>query len=379
MVDLASFLDAASKPELESLLSGVRKKLAEAESPNTVPTSAGAAFHVPEGTKFLTGEQLDEVTGSFAEWFAEAKNPLQSRSRARLWLAFLLIRYGALRLGEVLALDDKKDFRVSANQLSVRGANARRVLLPQPVMEQIAELLQSPMFFGLRGEIFHLDPGYLRRKFYERAKACGLPGKLFNPRIIRHSRAIELLRGGVPLQVAQSFLGQQNLNMTANFLEFSGDAVENIVGRYIAREGKMKTSARNSFTGRVSGIARDGLLVEVEITTAAGLKIVAVITEESMVNLGLVTGAIATAIIKAPWVFLSLDNEEITTSARNRFPGSISDIKSTAVASEVVTDLADGTKVCALATRESVDRMGLRRGMDIQVMFKAFSVILNVE
>ena len=378
MVDLATYLESANNPKLEDVLSGVKHKFAEKNTAKAAVAADSAAFSIPKGTKRLTGEQLDAVTASFAEWYAEAKNPLQRRSRARLWLAFLLMRYGALRLGEVLSIDDRKDFRHKANQLSVRGANARRVLLPQPVMEQIAALLQSPMMFGLGGEIFHLDPGYLRRKFYERAKACALPGKLFNPRVIRHSRAIELLCSGVPLQVVQSFLGQQNLNMTANFLEFSGDAVENIVGRYIEREEKMKTSARNSFTGRVSKIARDGLLVEVELTTMAGLKIVAIITEESQQNLNLVSGSIATAIIKAPWVFLAADNDKSTNSARNCFHGSIAEIKKTEVACEVVTNLADGTKVCSLISRDSVDSMGLVPGMDIQVLFKAFSVIISV-
>lgn len=378
MIDLATFLKEASKPELEFLLAGARQKLAEKKA--VLPSApTGGAFQIPEGTKHLTAGQLDEMTASFAEWYDEARNPAQKRSRARLYLAFLLIRYGALRLGEVLAIDDQTDFRFSSSQVVIHGAHKRRVLLPRPVMDIITELLRTPMFFSLRGQVFKLDQGYLRRKFYERARACGMQPQLFNPRTIRHSRAIELLCGGVPLQVAQSFLGQQNLNMTASFLEFSGDAVQNIVRSYIAREGKMKTSARNSFTGRVSHITRDGLMVEVELTTMAGLRVVAVITDESLRNLGLAEGSIATAIIKAPWVFLSTSEKEYSTSARNRFPGIIAEIKNTAVACEVVTDLADGTKICALVTRESVEQMNLRPGLEIQVMFKAFSVIINVE
>lgn len=379
MVDLGSIIDSASKPELELLLAGVQKKLVEKGGALPARPHGGTAFTVPRSTKHLTAEELEKATQSFDDWCNEARNPVQKRSRNRLRLAFLLIRYGALRLGEVLALDDRSDFRFPSCQVIIRSSNERRVLLPQPVMELMSELLPSPMFYSLRSEIFRLDPGYLRRKFYERAKACGLPAKLFNPRIIRHSRAIELLCGGVPLQVVQSFLGQQNLNMTANYLEFSGDAVDNIVKQYIVREDKMKTSARNSFTGRISKVVKDGLLVEVEITTMAGLRIVSVITEESFQNLRLAEGVIATAIIKAPWVSLSLDQEELLSSARNRFSGTVSEIKATEVACEVVTDLADGTKVCALVTRESVDKLALKKGMDVQVMFKAFSVIINVE
>ncbi len=379
MRDLASLLDKAGPSELRLLLAGVEQKLAEfgAVAPARHPGSA--AFAVPEGTKYLTSEELERATRSFAEWRDAAKNPAQSRSRGRVWLAFLLIRYGALRLGEVLALNDISDVRFARCQVAVSGAHARDVLLPEPVMREIEGFLSSPMSFSLRGEVLRLDQGYLRRKFYERAKACGLPGRLFNPRVIRHSRAVELLQGGVPLQVVQSFLGQQNLNMTASFLGFTDESVDRIVRQYIIREGKMKTSARNSFTGKVSKIVRDGLLVEVELTTMTGLKVVAVITEESFTNLHLAEGSVATAVIKAPWVILTEGDDGLSTSARNKFPGKVGEMKTTEIACEVLVDLADGSKVCALVTKESVRNLELAPGKEIIVMFKAFSVILNVE
>lgn len=379
MQDMASFIDKASKDELKLILANVEKRLAEQGAMTPVRHPGSAAFNVPESTKHLTSEQLDLATRSFALWRSEAKNPSQSRSRGRVWLVFLLIRYGAMRLGEALALDDRKDFLFARCQVAVFGAHARNVLLPEPVMRDIEAFLTSPMSYSIRGQVLQLDQGYLRRKFYERAKACGLPGRLFNPRVIRHSRAIELLQGGVPLQVAQSFLGQQNLNMTANYLEFSGESVNRIVQQYIIREGKMKTSARNSFTGKVTAIVRDGLLVEVELTTMAGLQVVAVITEQSFHNLHLAEGSIATAIVKAPWVILTENEDGLKTSARNKFAGKIAEVKTTDIACEVLVDLADGSKVCALVTRESVKKLDLKPGLDILVMFKAFSVILNVE
>lgn len=376
---MASYIDCASKNELKLILANVEKKLAEKGALTTVRHPGSAVFAVPDSTKHLSQAQLEHATQNVTAWRLEAKTPVQSRSRSRLWLAFVLIRYGAMRLGEVLALDERSDILVSRNQVAVRGQHARNVLLPEPVMRDIGELLASPMFCSLGGEALRLDQGYLRRKFYERAKACGLPGRLFNPRVIRHSRAIELLRGGVPLQVVQSFLGQHNLNMTANYFEFSGESVQRIVQQYIVREAKMKTSARNSFTGKVTHIVRDGLLVEVELTTMAGLKVVAVITEQSFNALGLAEGSIATAVVKAPWVILTENEDGLQTSARNKFAGTVAEVKTTSIACEVLVDLADGSKVCALVTRESVSKLDLRPGLDILVMFKAFSVIVSVE
>lgn len=379
MVDLAAFIDNAEPNELKLLLAGVEKKLAEHGVMPPACQTVPASVSVPDSTKHLTKEELTLATEAFAAWVEEAKTPVQHRSRNRLWLAFLLIRFGAMRLGEVLALDDRKDFSVSRRQVVVRGSSPRKVLLPEPVMQTISALLSSPMFCGMRGEILRLDQGYLRRKFYERAKACGLPGELFNPRVIRHSRAIELLSGGVPLQVVQSFLGQHNPTMAASYLEFSGESAQRIVQQYINREIKMKTSARNAFTGRVTAVAQDGLLVEVALTTLAGLKIVAVITEESFANLGLSQGSIVTATIKAPWVVLTRDQSGITTSARNKFAGTVSAVKIGKIACEAVVELAEGSKVCALLTRDSLEQLALQPGVSVTAMFKAFSVILNVE
>lgn len=379
MRDMASYIDRASNNELKLILASVEKKLAEKGAMTPLRHPGSAAFNVPESTKHLSQEQLDTATQAFARWRAEAKNPTQSRSRGRIWLAFMLIRYGALRLGELLSLDDRKDILFARNQIAVSGSHSRKVLLPDTVMEEVERFLTSPMCFSLRGQVLQLDQGYLRRKFYERAKDCGLPGRLFNPRIIRHSRAIELLQGGVPLQVVQTFIGQQNLNMTASYLEFSGESANRIVQQYIIREAKMKTSARNSFTGKVTAIVRDGLLVEVELTTMAGLKVVAVITEQSFTNLNLGEGSIATAVVKAPWVILTENEDGLKTSSRNKFSGVISEIKTTEIACEVLVTLADGSKVCALVTMESVRTLDLKPGKDIIAMFKAFSVILNVE
>lgn len=337
------------------------------------------SFEVPEGVKHLTSEQLDELTATFLAWFGAASTPVQRRSRGRLWVAFLMLRHGALRLGEVLALDDAADLDPVRQQVIVRGHGGREIQLPGPVMREVQRVLDDPMMFGLRGRVFRMDQGYVRRKFYERAAECSIPKEYLNPRVIRHSRAVELLRGGVPLKIVQGILGHQSMNQTANYLRFSDDDVRRIVHHYLNKETRMKTSARNAFTGRVTSVVKDGLLVEVELTTNSGLKVVSVITEESAQNLGVSTGRVMTATVKAPWVILAREENRLKTSARNRYAGKVARVNLSEIAAEVVVDLPEGTTVCALLTVESVKILDLAPGTDILVMFKAFSVILNVE
>ena len=376
---LASFIDSASKDELKLILVEVERRLAAMGEVTPLRSPGSASVEVPDDTKHLSEAELIQATESFSRWCASAKTPMQRRSRSRLWLAFLLIRHGGLRLGEVLAIDDTTDFIFERREVLVGGAHARTVLLAAPVMEEIHALLASPMMYSLRGQVLALDQGYLRRKFYERAKECGLSPSLFNPRIIRHSRAIELLRGGAPLQVVQTYLGLLSSNAGANYLEFTEEAAKRIVQRHINLEVKMKTSARNAFTGRITHITRDGLLVEVELSTMSGLQVVAVITEDSFNNLRLAEGSAVTATVKAPWVVLEEKSKNYKSSTRNKFTGKVTRVKKSDIACEVLVDLDEGSKACALVTLESVENLGLKPGKPITVMFKAFSVILNVE
>lgn len=378
MRDIATFLKNADEQDLHLLRAALDQRMAQFAPPPGM-RALSQNFRVPAETKYLDASQLDRITEVFSDWFNDAASPAYKRSRGRLWLVFLVIRFGALRLGEALALDDTRDFDRKNGTITVRGTAGRTVQLSPAVMHEVMKVLEAPMFYAIRGTVLQLDQGYLRRKFYERAKECGIPGTLLNPRVLRHSRGIELLRGGVPMPVVQAFMGQASLNLTADFLEFADDTAERIVHQFITREVQMKTSARNAFTGKVTRIVQDGLLVEVELKTISGLCIVSVITQESFKNLGLVEGSVAIATVKAPWVILTAQEHAVKTSARNSFPGTIVSVKTSEIAAEAVVELADGTKVCALVTNESVKKLDLREGHDIMVMFKAFSVILNAD
>ena len=286
----------------------VRHERETRNAPQVPPPSTphpGGQFTVPENVRHLTSEQLDAVSKAFLDWYKASVSTTQGRSRGRLWLVFLLIRYGALRLGEVLSIDDRTDLDFARSVVSVRGQNFRELQFPEAIMTEIRQVLESPLMFGLRGEVLHLDQGYVRRIFYERAKDVDLPKELLSPRVIRHSRGIELLRGDVPLKIVQQFLGQQSPTLTARYLHFSREDARKIVHSHIRREALKKTSARNAFTGTINRIKRGDLLVEVEILTSTGLQVVSIITAESADNLELREGINTTATIKAPWVIIS--------------------------------------------------------------------------
>lgn len=212
--------------------------------------------------------------------------------------------HAALRLGEALSLNDIEDIDAGNSLIIVRGQTERRLQISRNAMNEVQQILESPVMFSLRGSILHLDQGYVRRTFYARGRECGLPSGLSSPRVLRHSRGIELLRGDMPLKLVQTFLGQRSPVLAASYLHFPDEEARRLMHRHLRREALRRTSARNAFTGTVSRMTRGRIMTEVELTTEGGLTIVSVITTTSAANLDIRVGTTLTATVKAPWIFV---------------------------------------------------------------------------
>jgi molybdopterin-binding protein len=95
---------------------------------------------------------------------------------------------------------------------------------------------------------------------------------------------------------------------------------------------------------------------------AGGHAIVAIVTHESVDNLGLQAGSEAFALVKSSSIILVSGDDGARYSARNRLAGTIARVEPGAVNTEVVIDLAGGGSVAAIVTRESSETMGLAVG-----------------
>ena len=387
--DLAAFLNTLGNDDLRSIM----EKIECGRGGETLACPGGTAgtksrgkapcpaktFDVPQGVKHLDQIQLFELTESFHGWYASAPSPARKKARGRIWLLYLLVRHGALKLGEALAVDDREDFDFARSVIIVRGDHQREIPLPKEVSQEIERLLNDPMNASLRGSVLKLDQGFVRRKFYERAAECAIPKELINPRVLRHSRAIELLREGLPIAVVQSFLGHQSAGLTAQYVNFSAEDIRRLIDYFILKESRMKTSARNSFSGKVTAVLTGDIQSQVEVTTPSGLRVVSVITNDSMRSLGIREGALVTATVKAPWVILVKGDGELNTSARNRYRGKVVTVTEGRISAEVIVALPDGTRICSLVTDESVRNLALKEGETVSALFEAFSVILNAD
>lgn len=70
------------------------------------------------------------------------------------------------------------------------------------------------------GRLFPKPYSYYYQKLKELGKKVGHPE--VSPHMLRHARAVDLLRKGLPLPFVQQFLGHANINTTAVYLEITG-------------------------------------------------------------------------------------------------------------------------------------------------------------
>lgn len=326
--------------------------------------------------KQLTSEELKKLTAAWQEWTDAPRSDSQKRSRQRLHLVFLLIRYGALRLSEALALNDLKDLDYSTCTIRITGVREREVQVPDRAMQKIRDIVNAPYMFGLRGVITHLDQGYVRKKFYAFSTVCGLDKALVGPQVIRHSRGRELLHNNIPLNIVQKFLGQRSPVQAAGFISFSDEDARRIVHNHLRQETLKRTSARNAFTGTITRVVTGTVSVMVELTTLGNLKVHTLITVESAQRLGIREGMLISATIKAPYVMLA--REGGIADRTNCFTGKISGINRGDVESSAVVDISDGTALCSILPTEELDELGLSEGDQASVLFSPFSAVLTL-
>ena len=146
----------------------------------------------------------------------------------------------------------------------------------------------------------------------------------------------------------------------------------------LMRKLDMKTSARNEFLGRVKVLNRGSVNAEVILDIGGGNDLVAIITLESVDNLGLDIGKEAYALIKASWVIVTAADSPLKTSARNKLCGVVSRCQEGAVNGEVVIALDAGKSVAAIITNESIKSLGLKEGVPACALIKASHIILAV-
>ena len=141
----------------------------------------------------------------------------------------------------------------------------------------------------------------------------------------------------------------------------------------------MSVSARNLLSGKVAAVNKGAINAEVELSLDGGEKIVVVVTNHSLENLGIKEGSEAFALIKSPLVILEKGNSGLKFSARNVLKGTIKKIAHGTVNAEVSVELTGKGVITSIITEGSASGMQLKEGDEIKAIFKASSAILAVK
>lgn len=172
------------------------------------------------------------------------------------------------------------------------------------------------------------------------------------------------------------------------------DAVENEYQRFLTRLGEniadvdelinfmrrfmMQTSARNQFLGKVMSFTSGPINTEVAVDIGGGDQVTALITRNSLEQLGIQEGTEVYALIKASSVIIATDAGKMKLSARNQLRGTVSSCKKGSVNGEVTITLAGGKAITAIITNASIDTLALKEGDPAIAVIKSSSIILGV-
>lgn len=352
--------------------------------PAPAAAAEGRVHSMPGSEKCLDPIQLEALERAFREWRHDSPRADIRSARYRVLLIFLLIRYTGAKLSEVLGLDLQQDVDCERRTALLRRGDSRaakaqrQVPLPAALCDDIRRYLNHARATDAPTRLA-VDPGFVRRKFYERAEACGLAKALGAPEVLRRSRAVELMQNHMPLPAVQMLLGHGTPNLTSAYVTFSEAEMEQVTRTFMEKEGVRRTSARNSFYGKVRSIQQDAVQSMVELATMGGHLIRSVITNHSARRLGLQPGKTITAEVKAPWLMLQKGAADPASSADNALHGTVRAITRAAVNVEYIVRLADETEVCAIVTRTADARLGLAEGDPVTVLFSSFAVVLLAE
>ncbi|MDT8377952.1 MAG: TOBE domain-containing protein [Desulfotignum sp.] len=333
----------------------------------------------------LDTAQLHQLEQAFRKWAAESPRADVRFSRRRILITFLLIRYTGAKLNEVLGINPLTDIDIKRHAVTYgstgpeTGSKPRMVHLSKSLCHEILNLIHTPLFKKKQGQMPGLDPGFVRRKFYERAAACGFAKELGGPEAIRRARAVELMQANLPLPAVQKILGHTSSNLTSSYVAFSESEIQDIARRFMEKESGRRTSARNSFFCKVTDIVTGDIQTRVEMVTMEGHPVVTVITNDSVQRLGLVPGKWIVAEVKAPMVMLQDGASGFKGSAENRFKGRVTRITRGKINTECIVRVSDTTQICAVMSSSGTWLSRIRQDDPVWAVFSCFSVVLHLD
>ncbi len=197
-----------------------------------IPLKGNLVAITNRNIQYLTEEEINALTKTWIDYYDSREKKARRKARGQYFLTFLVLRYTGARHGEVRLIDDSTDISFRECEIRLKTLKQKRniqrvVPVPPEVIAEIARYLAE--YPSMKGKIFKLDVTNFKKKFHELALKAGISREKSHPHVLRHTRAMELLRSGIPITAVQSFLGHASLNSTSVYLRFSNMEVKQMM------------------------------------------------------------------------------------------------------------------------------------------------------
>lgn len=302
-------------------------------------------------------KQLDQLTLAWEHWANEPVSATRKIARARLHLLFLLIRFGGLRLSEASSLDLTRDIDLQSGLLAIRGSYERSLLLPLSGMRKIRRILG--MTESGREDFLRLDPGFVRRTFYNIAELADMPAELAGPRALRYLRGQELLSLHMPLRLVQDYLGLLREKQLEAFLRFMDHE---------------EATPANTFLGVITEIKTGMRSALIRLKTFSGLLLTAIPDIGAYIRQEPDCGLVARASIAPECIALA--QRQPDAGFANILRGTLISIYRDIAESIAVLRLTDNSILHAGVETSTLD--GMEPDCEVWAMFKARAVRLEL-
>ena len=334
-----------------------------------------------EGQNVLTPAQLGQLTEAFGKWVQAARGEKTRVSRNRAKLVYLFLRYTGAKLGEILALDDTRDFALAYRKVVLGaggrpGKKSREVYLPAELYLEVKQVMRDPAYSPLRGHFFSMDQGYVRRVIYERAKECGLQRRLANPNTIRRSRAVELLNSGMSLLLVQRILGLSTAISTSLTIAVDGGE-QRIQERRLAMEPLASQHGMyNTFRGRVASVQREDLQYRVTVAVPGGHTLTLLLADVARPGGDIVEGGEVAVRVSSTLMSVSPGGRPTGDTDRNLVPAEVFDVIQGRSTAKAILRTPEGVRLCAVMSLDQLAGLGLTRSQEAWVSFDPAAVTI---
>lgn len=213
---------------------------------------------------YLDKDQLASLTVTWENWVSQAQSHSRILARSRLYLHFLLARYGGMRTSEIGSFNFRKELDCQTGLLQLKN---RSLFLPPVALRPIRRILSLPE--SQDSDFLKIDAGFIRKTFYRLGRLAQLPPEACAPRSLRYSRALEMLNLHVPAHIVSRTL---DIKSSGQIMRMLADkiGVKKRINHFFAILAFMETDLR---TGRLVFELSEGIF----INSLASLEMLALI------------------------------------------------------------------------------------------------------